>query len=223
MQARQTGDLHLLSGVQAVRIVLGHVNSDYADCVFRLLGKVSLRKEISAIRYAYEEVEGSEAEYTDMNGAHDRSFNGDWLPEWGLLRGALNSEFKRLKSLKLSAKGMQAKLPVAFGGTDRQGMWCHACGPKGHKKGSEEHKAGKFDVHESAPKDFKKRMFAKKKKDGGYSPGSLRSGAVPKSEQPCSQFQNEEACRFGKKCKFSHDGVTGGGNKDQKTKKLSTY
>ena len=64
-----------------VRIVLEHVNSDYADCVSRLLGKVLSRKEISAVRYAYEEVEGSEAEYTDINDAHGRSLNDDYLPE----------------------------------------------------------------------------------------------------------------------------------------------
>ena len=85
----------------------------------------------------------------------------------------------------MSAKGTQAKLPVTFGVTDRQGVWCYACGQKGHKKGSEECKARKFDLHESAPEDFKKRMLAKKKKNGGYSPGFSRSGAVPKSEKPC--------------------------------------
>ena len=76
-----------------------------------------------------EEVEVSEAEYTDISDAHDRSFNDDWLPEWRLL--------KRLEFLKVSVKGTQAKLPVAFGGTDRQGVWCYAYGQKGHKKGSE--------------------------------------------------------------------------------------
>ena len=89
-----------------------------------------------------------------------------------------------MESLKALAKGTQAKLPVVFGGTDRQGAWCYACGEKGHKKGSEECKAGKFDVHEPAPEDFKKRMLAKKKKDGGYSLGSSRNGAVPKPEKP---------------------------------------
>ena len=97
-----------------------------------------LRKEVSAVRYAYDEVEGSEAEHTDINDAHDRSFSDGWLPEWGQLRGALNNEFKGLETLKLSAKGTQAKLPVAFGETDHQGVWCYACGQKGHKKGSEE-------------------------------------------------------------------------------------
>ena len=65
-------------------------------------------------------------------------------------------------------------------------------------------------------------MLAKKKKDGGYLPGSSRNGAVPKSEKPCFQFQNAGACRFGGKCKFSHDGVARGGNKDQSSKKLPT-
>ena len=118
--------------------MLEHVNSDYADCASGLLDKVPLRKEISAVRYAYDEVEDSEAEYTDINDAHDRSFNNDWLPEWGLLRSALHNEYKRFESLKVPAKGTQAKLPVAFGGTDRQGVWCYACGKEGHKKGNEE-------------------------------------------------------------------------------------
>ena len=43
---------------------------------------MSLRKETSAVRYAYDEVEGSEAEHTDINDAHDRSFNDDWLPDY---------------------------------------------------------------------------------------------------------------------------------------------
>ena len=120
-----------------MRIALEHVNSDYAHCASRLLDKESLRKEKSAVRYAYDEVEGSAAECADINDAHDRSFNDDWLPEWRLLRGALHNEYKRLESLKVSAKGMQAMLPVAFDGTDRQGVWCYACMKKGHKKGSE--------------------------------------------------------------------------------------
>ena len=77
-----------------MRIVLEQVNSDYAGCVSRLLDKVSLRKETNAVRYAYDEVGGSEAEYTDINDAHGRSFNGYWLPEWRLFRGALNNEHR---------------------------------------------------------------------------------------------------------------------------------
>ena len=165
-------------------IVLEHVSSDYAGCVSRLLDRVPLIKEVSAVRHEYDEVEGSEAGYTDISDAHDHSFNGYWLPEWRLLRGALNNEYKRLESLKVPVKRTQAKLPVAFGGTDRQGAWCCACGGKGHKKGSQERKVDKFDVHEPALGDFKKRVLAKKKKDGRYSPGSSRSGAVLKSEKP---------------------------------------
>ena len=43
--------------------MLEDVNSDYADCVSRLLDKASLRKKISAVRCAYEEVEDSEVVY----------------------------------------------------------------------------------------------------------------------------------------------------------------
>ena len=64
-----------------MHIVLEHVNLDYADCVSRLLGKVLLRKGVSAICYAYDDVEGSEAGHTDIGDAHGRSFNDDWLPE----------------------------------------------------------------------------------------------------------------------------------------------
>ena len=84
-------------------------------------------------------------------------------------------------------------------------------------------KNGKSDVHESTPDDFKKRMLAKKKKDCGYSSGSSCNGAVPKAEEPYSQFQNEGTCGFGGKCKFSHGGVARGGNNDQSSKKLSSY
>ena len=100
----------------------------------RLLDKVSLRKEVSAVRYAYDDAEGSEAEQTDLSDAHDRSFNDDWLPGWRLLRGAFNNEYKRVETLKLSAKGTQAKLLVAFGGSDRQDIWFYAYGQTGHKK-----------------------------------------------------------------------------------------
>ena len=40
-----------------VRIVPEHANFGYADCVSRLLDKVSLRKEISAVHYAYGDAE----------------------------------------------------------------------------------------------------------------------------------------------------------------------
>ena len=103
MRTRERGDVHLLSRAQAGTHSFEHVNSDFSDCSSRLLGKVPLRKEVSAVRYAYDEVDGFEAEYTDINDAHGHSFNDDWLPEWRLLKDALNNEYKRLYSLKASA------------------------------------------------------------------------------------------------------------------------
>ena len=64
-------------------------------------------------------------------------------------------------------------------------------------------------------------MQAKKSNCGGYSSGSSRTAAVPKSEKPYFQFQNEGTGRFKETYKCSHDRTAGGGNKGLKHKKLS--
>ena len=51
-------------------------------------------------------------------------------------------------------------------------------------------------MYEGVPEEFKKRIQAKKNNGGGYSPASSCTAAVPKSEKPYFQFQNEGIGHF---------------------------
>ena len=89
---------------------------------------------------------------------------------------------------------------------------CWGCGGP-HKKGDPECKAGKFDVHQSAPAVYKDRMNKKRKaekvkaeKDGGNKSPKKKGKANEKEKKPCRAFNfGKGNCRYGDKCKFSHE------------------
>ena len=200
-----------------VRIVLEHIGQDhdYKDCVSRVLDLVKVKKMIQGSRK-----KGSKKGSLNLNSVpdmHERSFSDDWLPSWMLLSSSLTSEYKKL--LKASgdsySKGTnvnKGKLPVAFGGVKE--FSCYGCGGP-HKKGDPECKAGKYDVHSCAPADYKARMDRKRKNDASSSGGTNNDGnRAPKKskkykegeKKPCKAFNfGKGKCRFGAKCKFSHD------------------
>jgi hypothetical protein len=98
---------------------------------------------------------------------HDQSFSDDRLPSWKLLKSALLDEWSSRKLEKGSSHdGGKSKnvLPVAMNGV--KFVPCYGCGVEGHKKGDPVCKAGKFDVHPSAPQDYKERMAKGKKREG---------------------------------------------------------
>ncbi len=88
---------------------------------------------------------------------HARSFSDDWLLSWVVLKANLLAEWSDRNNgsakTKETSKGV---LPVAMGGVKT--VTCYGCGLEGHKKGDASCKAGKYDVHVSAPKDYKERM-----------------------------------------------------------------
>ena len=200
-----------------VRIVLDHIrsNDDYKNCIARLLDLVKIRKMI-------EDMKDAEVDLPyDIIDSHERSFNDDWLPKWSVLESALNLEYKDL--CQKSGRISEGKLPVAvgaFSSNDRGTIRCYSCGEYGHKKGDENCQAGKYDVHPSAPPEFKSRQESKRRKYGGgsdnpKSPKKNRQGKNSKKRY-CHAFKfGEGTCRYGAKCKFSHDTNKSGSGKGE--------
>jgi hypothetical protein len=200
-----------------VRIVLEHIGQDpdYKDCVSRVLDLVKVKKMIENSTK-----KGKRKSSLNLNSVpdmHERSFSDDWLPSWILLSTSLISEYKKL--VKASGDGQskgshgnKGTLPIAFGGVRE--VSCYGCGGP-HKKGDPECKAGKYDVHSCAPPDYKARMERKRKNDNASSGGAGNDGnrgpKKPKKfkegeKKPCKAFNfGKGKCRFGAKCKFSHD------------------
>jgi hypothetical protein len=143
--------------------------------------------------------------------SHDRSFSDDWLPSWKLLQSSLVFEYKRkLKSGEYStpASKDKSKLPVALAGVK---VACYACGGA-HKRGDPACKAGPNDIHPDAPQHFKLRMAAKKWKFDAGGKATTGNDNHPKKKaktgekKHCNQFNfGKGTCRFGAKCRFSHD------------------
>ena len=183
--------------VKLVRIVLEYVdyNDDYKECIARLLTSISLKKEINA------EWEGFHRD-ADMAGVAERSFNDDWLPTWKQLRSVLEIEYVKLEKGKTNNGDKSGKIPVAmFGGEIR----CYSCGVQGHKKGDQICKAGRNDIHPSAPQEWKKRQATKFGKQGGSSGGGSNANR-PASKKPCHQFNfGKGQCSYGNSCKFAHE------------------
>ena len=129
-------------------------------------------------------------------------------------------EWSNKKLEKSSNDGGKSKnvLPVAMGGIKE--VSCYGCGIAGHKKGDPSCKAGKFDAHASAPKDYKERMAKKRKfnseivgKQGGKQPGKPgKKGEAKGEKKPCRAFNfGKGTCRYGAKCHFLHDKGQGEG------------
>ncbi len=139
------------------------------------------------------------------------------LPSWKLLKSALLDEWSSRKLEKGSNHdGGKSKnvLPVAINGV--KVVSCYGCGIKGHKKGDPVCKAGKFDVHSSAPQDYKERMAKGKKRESDKKkppklPGKPGAKEGGKEKEHCHTFDFEKGtCRFGAKCRHLHEKGSGG-------------
>ena len=77
--------------------------------------------------------------------------------------------------------------------------------------------AGKFDVHGSAPQDYRDRMMKAKKKNEDMKqtakvPGSSDRKAGEKEKKHCHAFNfGKSSCRYGAKCRFLHEKGKNGG------------
>ncbi len=153
----------------------------------------------------------------DLPDNHDRSFSDDWLPSWKTLKSALLDEWSNRKLEKGSShdtgKG-KGVLPVAMNGVEV--VSCYGCGIEGHKKGDPVCKAEKFDVHSSAPQDYRERMAKGKKREGDKKkppklPGKPGAKEGGKDKKHCHAFDfGKGTCRFGAKCRYLHE--KGGGD-----------
>ena len=187
-----------------VRIVLEHINDDYKPCVERLLDYVKVTKLVKASGSKKTKLAPSSS--SDL----DRSFNDDWLPSWQNLQQSLTDEYRKfVKDGKFSGgKSSKAsdKLPVAFGGV--VDLTCYACGVKGHKSGDPTCRAGPYDVADVAPKEYRERKEAKKRKasNGGSQQGNgnLKKVKETGGKKPCFDFA-KGSCRRGASCRFEHE------------------
>jgi len=164
-------------------------------------------------------VNGEDMDDVGIPDNHERSFSDDWLPSWTMLKASLLEEW----NMRCNDNGKQKEkgkgvLPVAMGGVKE--VSCYGCGIAGHKKGDPGCKAGKFDAHSSAPKDYKERMAKKRKsnyevggKQGGKQPGKPgKKGGDKGEKRPCRAFNfGKGTCRYGAKCHFLHDKQQGDG------------
>jgi hypothetical protein len=194
-----------------VRIVMEHVNKqEYGECIKRVLEKVKVKKLVQNM------MDGNDEDDNDQPDNHDRSFSDDWLPSWKLLKAALLDEWMNRLLEKSSSQKRDGKnvLPVAMNGV--KAVSCYGCGTPGHKKGDPVCKAGKFDVHSSAPQDYKDRMAKGKKREGEKkkgpkSPGKPGAKEGSKDKKHCHAFDfGKGTCRFGAKCRYLHE--KGGSN-----------
>ena len=183
-----------------VRIVLEHINDDYKVCVDRLLDYVKVRQLVEASS------KKKKVKLPNLPSQLDRSFNDDWLPSWKDLQACLIEEYRKFIKDGKFPSGKVAKndkLPVALGSLSE--AVCYACGIKGHKSGDPVCKAGPYDVAPIAPKDYKDRREAKKRKasDGGKQ-GGLKKAKATSEKKVCFDFQ-KGSCRRGASCKFEHE------------------
>ena len=164
-------------------------------------------------------MDGGDPDDEDAPDNHDRSFSDDWLPSWKMLKAALLDEWSNKKLEKGSShEGGRAKgvLPVALNGVIKP-ISCYGCGQEGHKKGDPSCKVGKYDVHASAPKDYKDRMAKGRKRESDKKQNPKSPGANNKKgdgeKKHCHAFNfGKGNCRFGAKCRYLHE-KDGGGEK----------
>ena len=158
-----------------------------------------------------------------------RNYDEAWLLSWKDLRSKLVAAYKAKKFQKSSAnndrggpinEGVGKKLPTMltaaikdavssmlvpgygirpqppFNGKPGQGPTCWACGKQGHRRGDPQCSAGPNDVYKGAPNRAKKRS-------AGAGNDGFKSGKG--AGQVCRFFQQHGKCKFGEKCKYSHD------------------
>jgi hypothetical protein len=108
---------------------------------------------------------------------HEQSFSDDWLPPWSLLKAGLLDEWSsRVNDTGKARDKGKGVLPVAMGGV--KVVRCYGCGVQGHKKGDPGCKAGKYDAHADAPKDYSDRM--EKKRNAMKNQGTI----IPEKKTP---------------------------------------
>jgi hypothetical protein len=194
-----------------VRIVLEHVNkNEYGDCVKRVLELVKMQKIVKKT------MDGDASAIDAIPDNHARSFSDDWLPSWNVLKASLLAEWsERCISGNKAKETNKGVLPVAMGNV--KSITCYGCGQEGHKKGDPSCKAGKYDVHASAPKDYKERMAKGRKreaekKQNPKSPGANNKKGEDKEKKHCHAFNfGKGNCRYGAKCRYLHEKGEGGG------------
>jgi hypothetical protein len=132
-----------------------------------------------------------------------------------LLKASLLDEWNQRNIDKATSSANHEKgkhvLPVAMGGIAE--VSCYGCGQVGHKKGDPGCKAGKFDAHVNAPQDYKDRMSKKRKANGGPGNSAKKGPGKPGGKKGregekkhCHAFNfGKGNCRYGAKCRFSHD------------------
>ena len=193
-----------------VRIVLEHVNkNEYGDCVKRVLELVKMQRLVRRT------MDGDAFAIDAIPDNHARSFSDDWLPSWVVLKASLLAEWSERVNAGNKTKENKGVLPVAMGGV--KAVTCYGCGLEGHKKGDPSCKAGKFDVHVSAPKDYRERMEKGRKreaekKQNPKSPGANNRKGEDKGKKHCHAFNfGKGNCRYGAKCRYLHEKGEGGG------------
>ena len=116
------------------------------------------------------------------------------------------NEHVKLEKAKPTRGGSSNKLPVAFVGNND--IRCYSCGVVGHKKGDVSCKAGRNDIHHSAPQAWKDRQASRG--NGQYKPGRSSGGYSPGTKKYCNLFNGGKgSCSYGDKRKFSHDTAPG--------------
>ena len=160
-----------------VRIVLEHVNkNEYGDCVKRVLELVKVQKLVKKT------MDGDAFGIEAIPDNHARSFSDDWLPTWTVLKASLLAEWSDRNNGGSKIKETnKSVLPVAMGGVKT--VTCYGCGQEGHKKGDASCKAGKFDVHVNAPKDYKERMAKDRKREAEKKQSPKSPGANNKKSE----------------------------------------
>ena len=197
-----------------VRIVLEHVNkNEYGDCIKRVLDLVKVRKMVER------SIGGEGLDGEDIPDNHERSFSDDWLPSWKLLKASLIDEWnqKIVDNGRANEKKAKGVLPVAMGNVKQ--IKCYGCGIEGHKRGDAGCKAGKLDVHPSAPKEYKERMAKKGKKpnENAKAPGKPGKKGGEGEKKHCHAFNfGKGSCRYGAKCRFLHEKSEGNDGKGVK-------
>ena len=224
-----------------VKIIMKHLQStEYKLPLKELMLEMKMermvdRKARLGVNATREELEAE----ADVDDWEYRNYKDEWVPSFERLRMKLMSYYKEKKfhmAKNADSNGTRArtipsmlvnklideKIKVLFapgfgqqpkrrGGQGGNSMAprCWACNEVGHRRGSPECKKGKDDVHPNAPQRAQKR----KNKD-------TRMNVKPRGGI-CKFYSETGRCRFGAKCKFSHDNSSAEKETNYKRMRLS--
>ena len=155
------------------------------------------------------------------------NYSDEWLPPYKSIKENLLATFETLQLGKAqrSNKGLPALATTETQSRKGKGTFpCWGCGQPGHRRGDPLCRAGPNDIHSSAPAHIQD-MHQKGILRPPRAPGSSNAPKDPTKEL-CRNHQ-KGYCRFGGKCKRSHDGRGsggggGGGGKHPSAKQFST-